>query len=140
MKVIGITGGVGAGKSAVLTYIREHYNVYDDALHTSIAGKSLGGLEAVIWSDFVQGIVLMGGAMSVLVLLIMKTGAPGEHFSTFWNVASSYNKNRLFCGSGRWGCEITFFWKPHFLKIRTMTDFVMRSGISRLPRNAAAGG
>jgi SSS family transporter len=56
---------------------------------------SLGGLEAVIWSDFVQGIVLMGGAVSVLVLLIMKTGAPGEHFSTFWNVASSYEKNAM---------------------------------------------
>ncbi len=26
MKVIGITGGVGAGKTAVLSYIREHYN------------------------------------------------------------------------------------------------------------------
>ena len=56
---------------------------------------SLGGLEAVIWSDFVQGIVLMGGAVSVLVLLILKTGAPGEHFSTFWNVASTYNKNTM---------------------------------------------
>ena len=49
---------------------------------------SLGGLEAVIWSDFVQGIVLMGGAVSVLVLLILKTGPDGAHFSTFWNVAS----------------------------------------------------
>ncbi len=56
---------------------------------------SLGGLEAVIWSDFVQGIVLMGGAVSVLVLLIMKTGNAGEHFSTFWSVANSYEKNRL---------------------------------------------
>jgi len=56
---------------------------------------SLGGLEAVIWSDFVQGIVLMGGAVSVLVLLIMKTGAQGEHLSTFWNVASTYNKNTM---------------------------------------------
>ena len=56
---------------------------------------SLGGLEAVIWSDFVQGIVLMGGAVSVLVILIMKTGNSGEHFATFWNVASSYEKNRL---------------------------------------------
>ena len=56
---------------------------------------SLGGLEAVIWSDFVQGIVLMGGAVSVLVLLIMKTGGDGAHFSTFWNVASSYNKNAM---------------------------------------------
>lgn len=27
MKIIGITGGVGSGKSAVLNYIREHYNV-----------------------------------------------------------------------------------------------------------------
>ncbi len=56
---------------------------------------SLGGLEAVIWSDFVQGIVLMGGAVSVLVLLILKTGAPGEHVSTFWTVASDYGKNRM---------------------------------------------
>ena len=56
---------------------------------------SLGGLEAVIWSDFVQGIVLMGGAVSVLVLLIMKTGAPGEHFSTFWSVANTYEKNTM---------------------------------------------
>ena len=56
---------------------------------------SLGGLEAVIWSDFVQGIVLMGGAVSVLVLLIMKTGGDGAHFSTFWNVASTYNKNTM---------------------------------------------
>ena len=56
---------------------------------------SLGGLEAVIWSDFVQGIVLMGGAVSVLVLLIMKTGGDGAHFSTFWNVAEEYNKNKM---------------------------------------------
>ena len=56
---------------------------------------SLGGLEAVIWSDFVQGIVLMGGAVSVLVLLIMKTGGDGAHFSTFWNVASTGNKNTM---------------------------------------------
>ena len=56
---------------------------------------SLGGLEAVIWSDFVQGIVLMGGAVSVLVLLILKTGGDGAHFSTFWDVASTYNKNTM---------------------------------------------
>lgn len=30
----------------VVPYVQEHYNVYTDALHTSIAGKSLGGLEA----------------------------------------------------------------------------------------------
>ena len=56
---------------------------------------SLGGLEAVIWSDFVQGIVLMGGAVSVLVLLILKTGPDGAHFSTFWQVADGYGKNLM---------------------------------------------
>ena len=56
---------------------------------------SLGGLEAVIWSDFVQGIVLMGGAVSVLVLLILKTGPDGAHVSTFWQVADSYGKNQM---------------------------------------------
>ena len=56
---------------------------------------SLGGLEAVIWSDFVQGIVLMGGAVSVLVLLIMKTGGAGEHLATFWSVADEYGKNKM---------------------------------------------
>ena len=30
----------------VVPYVQEHYSVYDDALHTSIAGASLGGLEA----------------------------------------------------------------------------------------------
>ena len=56
---------------------------------------SLGGLEAVIWSDFVQGIVLMGGAVAVLVLLIMKTGPDGAHFTTFWNIADSSGKNTM---------------------------------------------
>ena len=69
---------------------------------------SLGGLEAVIWSDFVQGIVLMGGAVSVLVLLIMKTGAPGAHFSTFWNIAESYEKNTMW--DFRWILTQPVFW------------------------------
>ena len=34
---------------------------------------SLGGLEAVVWSDFVQGIVLLGGAIAMLVTLVLKT-------------------------------------------------------------------
>lgn len=32
-----------------------------------------GGLEAVIWSDFVQGLVLIGGAVAILVWLVMGT-------------------------------------------------------------------
>lgn len=40
---------------------------------------ALGGLEAVIWSDFVQGLVLIGGAVAILVWLVMGTdgGLPG---------------------------------------------------------------
>lgn len=57
---------------------------------------SLGGLEAVIWSDFVQGIVLMGGAVAVLVILILKTGPDGAHVSTFWNVATAQGKTTMF--------------------------------------------
>ena len=34
---------------------------------------SLGGLEAVIWSDFVQGLVLLGGAVAILVALVLGT-------------------------------------------------------------------
>ena len=56
---------------------------------------SLGGLEAVIWSDFVQGIVLMGGAVSVLVILIMKTGPEGAHFATFWQTANESGKTAM---------------------------------------------
>ncbi len=56
---------------------------------------SLGGLEAVIWSDFVQGIVLLGGAVSVLVILIANTGLPGEHVSTFLSVASEHGKTTM---------------------------------------------
>lgn len=31
---------------SVVPYIQQHYNVYTDAVHTSVAGKSLGGLES----------------------------------------------------------------------------------------------
>lgn len=31
---------------SVVPYIQQHYNVYTDALHTSIVGRSLGGLES----------------------------------------------------------------------------------------------
>ena len=56
---------------------------------------SLGGLEAVIWSDFVQGIVLLGGAVAVLVILILKTGPAGSHLATFWDTATAYDKNAM---------------------------------------------
>ena len=57
---------------------------------------SLGGLEAVIWSDFVQGIVLMGGAIAVLVILVMKTGPEGAHLATFVDIATTQGKTTMF--------------------------------------------
>ena len=52
----------------------------------------VGGLDAVIWSDFVQGIVLLGGAVTVLVLLIMNTSGG---FGGFVDIAQEHEKLRL---------------------------------------------
>lgn len=50
---------------------------------------AFGGIEAVIWSDFIQGIILVGGAFGVLVLLICDTdGGMGGFISQ----ANSANK------------------------------------------------
>lgn len=49
-----------------------------------------GGVEAVIWSDFVQGIILLGGAILVMVYLICASGGVGE----FVTVADSVDKFR----------------------------------------------
>ena len=61
----------------------------------TIAYCSFGGLEAVIWSDFVQGCVLMGGALAVLAVLIAKTGPEGGHMAAFWNTATSCGKLKM---------------------------------------------
>lgn len=52
----------------------------------------VGGLDAVIWSDFVQGIVLLGGAVTVMVLLIVNTDGG---FGGFVDIAASNDKLRL---------------------------------------------
>lgn len=52
----------------------------------------IGGLDAVIWSDFVQGIILLGGAVTVLVVLILKTNGA---FTGFVDIAQEHEKLRL---------------------------------------------
>ncbi len=53
---------------------------------------SVGGVEAVVWSDFVQGIILLGGAVLVLALLVAGTeGGLGGFFAT----ASESGKLRM---------------------------------------------
>ncbi len=56
---------------------------------------SLGGLEAVIWSDFVQGMVLMGGALAVLAVLVARTGPDGGHLAAFFKTAAECGKLRM---------------------------------------------
>ena len=53
---------------------------------------ALGGLEAVIWSDFIQGIVLMGGAVTILVMLV--AGTDGGAAGTL-DLAARYGKDVL---------------------------------------------
>ncbi len=40
--------------------------------------STIGGMEAVVWSDFIQAIVLIGGALVALVMLVMGSGGISE--------------------------------------------------------------
>lgn len=48
----------------VVPYVQEHYNVYTDALHTSITGASLGGLECFYTAVEYPEVFGASGAMS----------------------------------------------------------------------------
>jgi SSS family solute:Na+ symporter len=45
----------------------------------------LGGIEAVIWCDVIQGLLLMGVGVMVILTLFYKGGGPVEMVSTAWN-------------------------------------------------------
>ncbi|MEW4563128.1 sodium/solute symporter [Bremerella sp. JC770] len=55
----------------------------------SIAYCTLGGIEAVIWTDTIQTFVLLGGALLALVLLIQ--GVDGG-LAGFWDISQSAGK------------------------------------------------
>ncbi len=57
----------------------------------SIIYCSLGGLEAVVWTDTIQSFVLLGGAIITILIIVVKTGGAGEFFS----VASAHQKFQL---------------------------------------------
>ena len=50
-------------------YVQQHYNVYTDALHTSITGKSLGGLEAFYIAMEHPGLFGTAGVLSPSFML-----------------------------------------------------------------------
>lgn len=55
---------------------------------------TMGGVEAVVWGDVIQGIILVGGAVLAAVYLIVNTGDNGA--SDFWQIATDHDKFRLF--------------------------------------------
>ncbi|MEX2592944.1 MAG: sodium:solute symporter [Anditalea sp.] len=70
-----------------------------------IVYATLGGLEAVIWTDAVQGIILIAGAVaSVVVILFSMPEGPGQVFS----IAAEANKFSL--GSLDWSLSESTFW------------------------------
>lgn len=52
-----------------------------------VAYEILGGLRAVAWTDAVQGVLLAGGFLVILVLLIGEVGTPGEVLARVGEVA-----------------------------------------------------
>ncbi|GAB5405361.1 MAG: sodium/solute symporter [Aureliella sp.] len=58
----------------------------------SIAYCTLGGIEAVIWTDTIQTVVLLGGASLAIILLVMGTDGG---FSGMFSAATAADKFRL---------------------------------------------
>ena len=52
----------------------------------------LGGLDAVIWSDFVQGLILIGGAVTVMIVLLNATDGG---FGGFLEISGRADKLRV---------------------------------------------
>ncbi|MEQ8686125.1 MAG: sodium:solute symporter [Imperialibacter sp.] len=70
-----------------------------------IVYASLGGFEAVVWTDAIQGIILIGGALaSLLVIMFSMPEGPGQVFT----IASEANKFSL--GSFDFDFTTSTFW------------------------------
>lgn len=57
----------------------------------SIIYCSLGGLEAVVWTDTIQSFILLGGAFLTVALIIIRVGGIAEFFQT----AMEYKKFKI---------------------------------------------
>lgn len=67
---------------------------------------TMGGVEAVVWGDVIQGIILVGGAILAAGYLITHTGENGA--SDFWQIATDNDKFRMFVWSIDW--KSATFW------------------------------
>ncbi|MFC4870807.1 sodium:solute symporter family transporter [Negadavirga shengliensis] len=59
----------------------------------SILYTVLGGIEAVIWTDVIQVVVLLGGALICLILMVMKINMDGQ---AWWAFIKEDSKTLLF--------------------------------------------
>lgn len=66
---------------------------------------TMGGVEAVVWGDVIQGIILVGGAFFAAGYLILNTDGG---FSGFIQIAAEHDKFRLFEWS--FDCTKAVFW------------------------------
>ncbi|MBQ9636862.1 MAG: cyclically-permuted mutarotase family protein [Prevotella sp.] len=66
---------------------------------------TMGGVEAVVWGDVIQGIILVGGAVLAAVYLITNTAGGAEGF---WQIAHDNNKFQMFVWSLDW--KSATFW------------------------------
>jgi SSS family transporter len=66
---------------------------------------TMGGIEAVVWGDVIQGIILVGGALISLVFMISGTG---DGLSGFMRIAIEDDKFRTFDFSFDWARPV--FW------------------------------
>lgn len=71
----------------------------------TIAYTAAGGFEAVIWTDVVQSIVLLGGALLCLLLLLMNIPGGMEQA-----MATASAQGKLALGSFDWDLAIQGFW------------------------------
>ena len=66
---------------------------------------TMGGVEAVVWGDVIQGIILVGGAILAAVYLITNTTGGA---TAFWDIATREDKFRMFLWSLDW--KSATFW------------------------------
>lgn len=71
----------------------------------TIAYCTMGGVEAVVWGDVIQGIILVGGAILAAGYLIVNTEGGTEGF---WQIATDNNKFQMFVWSLDW--KSATFW------------------------------
>lgn len=79
----------------------------------------LGGLSAVIWTDTIQGLIMLATVAGCLVLILLKLDMP---FDAMWTTLQEYDKLHTF----DWGWDVT---EPAVVMVFTGTIFITLLGI-----------